>query len=176
MSSLPSKQIQTECLFDDPQPFFPPQNQKHNKCFFLFTFALFSLAESQTLLNVLLVLNKKGRTIEVCWYLQAFRRMLAFPLRDTTAIFVPSADVLHQLHCEKNQSFQKNTWNIRKIFPLREKNFNTCAMLENLSLRNEKQAKHKTLIRQKLGTAPSAFTLIYISAICFAIALMTSQN
>lgn len=54
ISSLPSKQIQTECLFDDPQPFFHPQNQKHNNdFFFLFTFALFFLAESQTLLNVL---------------------------------------------------------------------------------------------------------------------------
>lgn len=29
ITSLASKQIQTECLFDVPQPFFP-QNQKHN--------------------------------------------------------------------------------------------------------------------------------------------------
>lgn len=94
MSSLSSKQIQTECLFDDPQPFFPPQNQKHNEGFFFSIYSRsFFPTESQASLDVLLwrsvsmKLDIKKRANYSS--LLIFAGLCVIPLRAaSTAIFV----------------------------------------------------------------------------------------
>lgn len=57
ITSLASKQIQTECLFDVPQPFFRAESKAQLKKFSLYLLSLFS--NPQTLLNTLALVHEQ---------------------------------------------------------------------------------------------------------------------
>lgn len=97
ISSLPSKQIQTECLFDDPQPFFLRRIKSTIMIFFLFTFALFARLKHKHRSGVVcrMKFNEKRANYSS---LLIFAGLCAIPLRASTAIFVPrDAQILCKL-------------------------------------------------------------------------------